>query len=330
MNKTTILVIAFLVISTLLLVSISTLQPKSSKAIFIRANGNVDPMSATIRRIGNTYILTRNITGTIIVQKDNIEIDGKGYSLNGNGSGIGIELLNRSNVTIENMQISNFYRGIYLSTSTHNNISKCIISNNTRGIELSDNSRNNSISGNIFRINSEQSILIQNSSQNSIAENILTGKYSGIGISLLFSSNNNNVLGNEISYTGASIRMVEGSENVIHSNIITYSHYGIQTIEVSDNKFIENQIKNNEYGIYSTFKAKHLIYHNDFINNTIQAISGPSSISEWDNGEEGNYWSDYKTRYSSAKEKYGLGIWDLPYEVSEDNVDRYPLLESFS
>ena len=46
----------------------------------------------------------------------------------------------------------------------------------------------------------------------------------------------------------------------------------------------------------------------------------------WDNGEDGNYWSDYEERYPDAKELDGSGVWDTPYVIDENNQDNYPLM----
>ena len=45
----------------------------------------------------------------------------------------------------------------------------------------------------------------------------------------------------------------------------------------------------------------------------------------FDNGEDGNYWSDYQVRYPGAQ--LINGHWDNPYEInqSEGTKDRFPL-----
>ncbi|MEM1590161.1 MAG: NosD domain-containing protein [Candidatus Bathyarchaeia archaeon] len=86
---------------------------------------------------------------------------------------------------------------------------------------------------------------------------------------------------------------------------------------------------------YSTF------YHNNFINNTIQVHSSTpvGKPNVWDNGREGNYWSDY-----NGTDANGDGIGDTPYIIErqtvwiepttqtpiifgEDTEDRYPLMK---
>ena len=60
--------------------------------IYIRANGNVEPATAPIERAGDVYKLTGNIVMyTIVIQRDNIVLDGSGYLLEGNKSWMGTE-----------------------------------------------------------------------------------------------------------------------------------------------------------------------------------------------------------------------------------------------
>ena len=52
-------------------------------------------------------------------------------------------------------------------------------------------------------------------------------------------------------------------------------------------------------------------------------------INVWDNGVEGNYWSDYEDRYPNAIELNGSGIWDTPYVIDGKNQDNYPVVPEF-
>ena len=79
-------------------------------------------------------------------------------------------------------------------------------------------------------------------------------------------------------------------------------------------------------------------HHNNFFNNKVendpqvdipmQWLPGwePGNPNVWDNGFEGNYWSDYEDRYPNAKELDGSGIWNTPYFINENNQDNYPLV----
>ena len=93
--------------------------------VYIRADGSIDPPDAPIITYDNvTYVLTDNITSSadgIVVERDNIVIDGAGHTLEGTGEYPykGVDLSGRSNVTIKNVTITNFYYGIYLSSSNY-------------------------------------------------------------------------------------------------------------------------------------------------------------------------------------------------------------------
>jgi nitrous oxidase accessory protein NosD len=79
-------------------------------------------------------------------------------------------------------------------------------------------------------------------------------------------------------------------------------------------------MKDNERGLFLGDSDNNTIQHNDFINNTKQA-STVDSQSSWDNGAQGNYWSDYR-----GTDTDGDGIGNTPYVIDADNNDNYPLM----
>jgi hypothetical protein len=95
-NKKTFLAVAFIL--TLLVSALAGTQfvslgvanflppPPELPYVYIRADGTVEPQILPIQRVGETYTFTGNIANyTIEVQRDNIVIDGTGYTLQGNG-----------------------------------------------------------------------------------------------------------------------------------------------------------------------------------------------------------------------------------------------------
>ncbi|MCW3988216.1 MAG: PKD domain-containing protein [Candidatus Bathyarchaeota archaeon] len=90
----------------------------------------------------------------------------------------------------------------------------------------------------------------------------------------------------------------------------------------SYNEIISNSIVENPNGIYiEAFSQNNTFYRNNIINNTRQVNIFPPAPSSWDNGVEGNYWSDYE-----GTDQDGDGIGDtglLPHL----GVDSYPLIE---
>jgi len=108
---------------------------KADAVIYIRPDGSVDPPTAPIQRIGDIYTLTGNVSGSITVEKDNIKLDGKNYILQAlSGEGIGLNLHNRRNVTVENFKIVGFETSIFLLNSTGIVIFRNVMENNFYGI----------------------------------------------------------------------------------------------------------------------------------------------------------------------------------------------------
>ncbi len=209
---------------TLLLTSMLTLafniQPaKASGTIYIRADGSIEPSTANITSTDNvTYYFTDNNYDEIVVERNNIVVDGAGYTVQGKRvwESKGISLSGRSNVTTKNMEIKAFWYGIWLEdSSSYNSISGNNITNNKVGIWLYESS-NNIISGNNITANKDYGIYLDYSSNNSIhGNNITTNNYYGIYLSR---SSNNNISGNTITNTYYGIRLRHSSNNIIYHN----------------------------------------------------------------------------------------------------------------
>jgi len=102
--------------------------------IYIRADGSVDPSTAPILRSGDIYTLTDLIYTSalngIVIERDDMVLDGAGYTLEGTGDNTGILFYGRNNLTIKNLDIRTLSCGIYLTDSTNiviqaNNVTNC-------------------------------------------------------------------------------------------------------------------------------------------------------------------------------------------------------------
>lgn len=276
MKKTAVIALALLLLSTLSLALVDTalgctradfenVIESARQTIYILPDGTVTPASAPIRREGNIYTFTEDIYASISIDKENIVLDGAGYTLHGpfngtqtdlwiigegepseNGEGqipwtVGIDMrANTRHVTIRNLNIKNFTIGIWLWT-TNNVITKNALTENLLGILLSG-------------------------VDNTITENIIAHNRDGI-------------------FFGAN------QPGDIPSNIT-----------LSSNSFIDN--------------ARHLsgCICVDFNNE--------EEMHTWDNGEIGNFWSDY-----TGVDEDGDGFGDMPYVIDALNHDRYPLMK---
>jgi parallel beta-helix repeat protein len=293
-------------------------QPAQAVAqtVYIKADGSITPVGAPIVTSDNiTYSFTGDVTyptySGIVVQRSNIVIDGKGYTVQGNqanpmSSGIGLNLTNINNAAIKNVNVKSFMAGIVLISSS-----------------------TNSINGNNITANQIMGIVLGYSSTNSINGNNVTSN--GYGISLVFSSTNS-INGNNVTKNGYGIYLNSSSTNsVCRNNIAATSYVGIFLYPSCNyNSIIGNNITNNLCGILLG-SSSNKIYSNNFINNKYQAITSPINV--WDNGypSGGNYWSDYTGTdlYSGPNQLQtgSDGIGDTSYIVNgTTDTDNYPLM----
>jgi len=211
------------------------------------------------------------------------------------------------------------YNGIRLDSSSNIVISGNVITNNTWGIWL-EQASNNAISKNIMANSSESGIYLGASNNNVVNSNTITNNTYGMWLER--SSANNAIRDNIVTWNWMGISLAKTSDsNSVYENTITKNDEGIHLF--SDfNSIYENTIVNNWRGIYSLKSKENIIYRNNFINNNVQVNIG-DSVGVWDNGAEGNYWSDY-----DGQDLNGDGIGDtlLPYQ----GLDQYPLLEAWS
>jgi parallel beta-helix repeat protein len=157
---------------------------------------------------------------------------------------------------------------------------------------------------------------------------------------------NNNIIASDGSHSGISCSEGSGGfginvyDNAVamtgsfefDGNDISFTWCGFSLGAVKDAIIRNNILWNNTYGIYLSESDGNNIYHNNFVNNTIQAdVVTPNYNNTWDNGypSGGNYWSDYLTRYPDATEIDHTGIGDTAYEIDTNNTDHYPLWISY-
>jgi parallel beta-helix repeat protein len=357
----------FLVISLLIsmLGLACSIQPvKAEGTIYIRADGSVDPPTAPISTVDNvTYTFTSNIYDSIVIERNNIVLDGAGYILEGPKDSFsqapGIDLSLSSNVTVKNMEIKKFYYGIELHYS-----SNVVISGNdilaNYDYDIADfYSSNNTVSGNnigaggiglwgcsgniILSNNITKGVFVQrggvfllSSSGNIISSNNVTAYGEGI---LLSSSSNNTISSNSILANNIGIDLSSSSNNIISRNNITESNWrAIELSQSSNNNVSDNNIAENGWELYATYPQyaagvylyssyDNRIYHNNFINNAVQVRIFVSRYNVWDDGypSGGNYWSDYTGIDANSDE-----IGDTPYVIDVNNQDRYPLMNPWT
>lgn len=263
----------------------------------------------------------------IKIQASDIEISGLTISSDG-----GSILATGSRIQIRNSKITTYL----LANGRHQNVSQNTI---TGGIGCYGSF--NTIAGN--RIVGGGIIVGGSSgSSNMIYDNIVTDcntETAGYGIRL--DGGGNTVFNNIIKNSNHAVTILgESSSNDIYSNIVINNIGGLEIFgQGSNNVFHDNYVANNSYGVLISYTymrspgENNTVYHNNFVNNTEQINNDPtyygnygSAVStyptgNYDNGKEGNYWSDYAGTDTNSD-----GIGDSPYVVDAIRKDRYPLM----
>ncbi len=233
--------------------------PELPTPIYIREDGTIERGAGALQRAGSIYMFVRDINETIEIQKDNIILDGSGFTLTKppevKTAGLmtpirwfpSIQISCRDNVTITNIKFDKCYTGISVE-------------------------------------NSSNIVIIQNTFRNG---------NEGIYIS---SSVNCNIIGNEIvdhSFTGLDIK--DSRYLNIAYNTIARNHFHGGWIALSNSNITRNDINNNigsnvGIGLYLYGPNYHnYIFENNFIDNDIGLVyQGPSV----NNRVFNNYWSN--------------------------------------
>jgi len=201
LKKIVLLTFVLVLLPTALVASIRPVVAQGT--IYIRSDGSVDPPTAPIQRDGNVYNFTGNINETIEVERDNIVIDGNGYTLQGPGL-YGFYLYDRSGVTIKNTNIMGFDNGIDICYSRDNTISGNNITDNFNGIHIHFFCSGNTIKDNNITDNTNVGITIYgDSAENVIYHNNFIDNYQQASTEILGGAWDNGAEGNYWSdYTG--------------------------------------------------------------------------------------------------------------------------------
>ncbi|UCE74711.1 MAG: right-handed parallel beta-helix repeat-containing protein [Methanomassiliicoccales archaeon] len=235
----------------------------------------------------------------------------------------GIRLYSSHSNTVEENTVWYNNYGIYLRYSNRNTVKGNTISENAFGVYFSP-ANDNVLKMNLFQENIV-AFMSWYSTGNRITLNTVVDNEHGL--SLCDGSNKNvihknTVIDNDLSITypwpSSGIYLQVCSGNTIFENTVTSNQFGFWFWWASDNIIKENMVSENDLGFRIEEDSDgNVIHTNNIIDNTVQAED--EGINTWDNGAEGNYWSDYM---GSDLNHDGVGDTDLPHQ----GVDSYPLM----
>lgn len=253
------------------------------------------------------------------------------------GSEVGIGLQNSLDTTISGNIVAGNIEGFRLYASSGNSMRDNIMANNSMtGISIVGFSSSSNISENVITNSNTAGILLSESGNNRITRNNITASYSGIYFDY---SGSNNIVENMITGNEHGFALYASESNDIFNNYLSGNGYGLTFYASSgSNNIVGNSIMDSIVcGIFFDVGGSvdpsnsNVVFHNNFGNNTRQVYDIAwehqeylSSINIWDNGCEGNYWSDYNGRDPDHD-----GIGNTPYIIDGNNTDRYPLMNLY-
>jgi len=255
----------------------------------------------------------------------------------------GIYLIESFNNTLANTKVANSGYGVYLQDSDRNTLLNNSASHNNNGIYL-ESSDSNRLVGNNVSFNSDYGVYLDLSGKNLLLNNVLShNQYNFYARGISFSSLNNTidtsntVDGKPIIYlankanatydtqTNAGIIYLINCNNItLRGLTLTKNGYGIFLWNTTNSKITKSTVAKNMKGIYLYNSANNTIFHDNFIANVKQAEVVVSNLTFWDNGVEGNYWSDY-----NGTDDNHDGVGDTSYVIDAKNQDNHPLMRLY-
>ena len=333
-----------LIIASLMVPAITLLSVGSSSAapegltprapIYIDGNDNFIPANGVVGGSGtenDPYIIEnysinaenaegidiRNTTDYFIIRNCLVENGVDNYN--------GIHLENVVNGRIESCISRNNFDGIHVNYSFHTSIPNNTCENNhDDGIHVKDYSSYISITHNTCKNNTSDGIQLSESSHNSISHNICENNHAS-GVHLLSGSFSNTVDNNVCVNSIYGIHLTDSDNNVISSNILGSNVFGVRLKGSSNNILEYNICENNSWGIYLRFSSdNNTLHHNCLLFNT-ENNGYDADTNTWDDGSEGNRWSDWQP--PDHPDADGDGIVDEPRPImAGSNQDRYPIV----
>lgn len=257
-----------------------------SPRIFIKSDGSIDPPSAPIYRDGDIYTLTDNIVGySIVVDKDNIMLDGDGYTLRGFGSKdnfslegmtdpTGVLVLQHNGVTVRNMRISGFTYGIkvsklYTLACRNNVLENNTVTDNYYGVYLSASwftvLRNNHMSNNVCNFYLYDFVEMLNPDSDLFLNDIdSTNTVDGKPI-IYWVNEQDKIVPSDAGY----VALVKCTNMIVQNLNLTDNGQGILLAYTNNSLITQNHVNHTDWGIFDYNSSNLLITKNNLENNDV-------------------------------------------------------------
>jgi parallel beta-helix repeat protein len=322
--------------------------PVPNHTIEITADGDVNGTDR-IQRSGSLYTFTGDIVGSIVIFRNDIVVDGAGYTLEGNGDRTGIWLQAKSNVEIKNLHIRKFTNGIELTYGmsidgcTNITIVGNTITDNEYGIRFWIFSNKNSVLGNTIAYNT-YGVYIGYSPNNLFRNNQMTQNEYNFWVSSELSSgmevfvndvdSSNTVDGKPVIYwvnqqdrtvpsNAGYVALVNCTNITVQNLSLTNNSHGVLLVATGDSLITGNYLGNNFFGIVFHGSSDHCF------NNVVSK----NNITE--NAKDGIYsWGSHNTAITgnsiTDNQEEGVSFYESPnaYIVGNAITDSIDLRHS--
>ncbi len=235
--------------------------------------------------------------------------------------------------------VKNASGGVVNGTSRHIIMAACeyvivegnLVNHSGIGIQMGF-CRNNIVRENTVSNQSYSGISLIYSDDNLLMNNSIETCEWGI---YLHRSKGNRIVDNEIRSSETGVRLLYSEDTNISSNRFrgnsdTYSSIVIDYSSLDTMVWANEFTLGDELALYITKTCiNSTIHHNNFYihNEDRHQVTNVGIATTWDDGSEGNYWSDY-----TGKDNDKDGIGDVPYYIHNGTgtIDSYPLMDPYS
>ncbi len=230
--------------------------------------------SGTLNIAGNT-VLTEDHNGNIIITADNVTLDCDGYRVIGDSTDYGIELIDRSGVTVQHCEVvGHQMAGIYVdnyNSGNDNTLYMNTVTENLFGIVVI-NSSYNLVAQNTVDGNEEAGITIMNGSQHNTVFRNSASNNGWDGIWLGYEANENRLIGNRmIGNEGNGLTLTEAARmnRILGNRALDNAIYGIFLALTEDNRLIRNiACGNGDFNVIQDLSEGNIFYRNLFCSPT--------------------------------------------------------------